>query len=193
MQICVYGAASPSIAPLYTEQGEALGRTMVRRGHSLVFGGGALGLMGAVARGVRAEGGRIIGVVPRFFEHDAAETLYTDCDEYIGTDTMRERKHIMEDKADAFIITPGGIGTFEEFLEILTLRQLCRHEKPIAIFNVAGYYDTLLAFLREAIEKGFLKATCLDLFCVSDNAEKLLTYLETTPQAGGSVQDYKEG
>ncbi len=193
MQICVYGAASPSIAPLYTDEGEALGRAMVRRGHALVFGGGALGLMGAVARGVRSEGGHIIGVVPRFFEQDAAETLYTDCDEYIGTDTMRERKHIMEDKADAFIITPGGIGTFEEFLEILTLRQLCRHEKPIAIFNVAGYYDTLLAFMREAIDKGFLKATCLDLFCVSDDAEALLTYLETAPQAGGSVQDYKEG
>ncbi len=193
MQICVYGAASPSIAPVYIEQGEALGHAMVRRGHSLVFGGGALGLMGAVARGVRAEGGHIIGVVPRFFEHDAAETLYTDCDDYIGTDTMRERKLIMEDKADAFIITPGGIGTFEEFLEILTLRQLCRHEKPIAIFNVEGYYDTLLRFLNEAIEKGFLKNTCLDLFCVTDDAEELLAYLEAAPTPHGSVQDYKEG
>ncbi len=193
MQICVYGAASPSIAPVYTAQGEALGRAMVHRGHSLVFGGGALGLMGAVARGVRAEGGHIIGVVPRFFEHDAAETLYTDCDEYIGTDTMRERKHIMEDKADAFIITPGGIGTFEEFLEILTLRQLCRHEKPIAVFNVEGYYDTLLRFLNEAIGKGFLKNTCLDLFCVTDDPEKLLVYLEAAPKPHGSVQDFKEG
>ena len=193
MHICVYGAASPSIAPVYIQQGEALGHAMVRRGHSLVFGGGARGLMGAVARGVRAEGGQIIGVVPRFFEQDAAETLYTDCDEYIGTDTMRERKHIMEDKADAFIITPGGIGTFEEFLEILTLRQLCRHDKPIAIFNVAGYYNTLLAFLKEAIDKGFLKASCLDLLCVTEDAEELLTYLETARPTSGNVQDYKEG
>ncbi|MBE6763978.1 MAG: TIGR00730 family Rossman fold protein [Ruminococcaceae bacterium] len=193
MNICVYGAASPSIAPVFIEQGEALGREMVKRSHALVFGGGALGLMGAVARGVREGGGTIIGVVPRFFEHDAAETLFTACDEYIQTDTMRERKHIMEDRADAFVITPGGIGTFEEFLEILTLRQLCRHEKPIAIFNVDGYYDTLLAFLREAIDKGFLKATCLTLFCVTDDVQILLDYLEQTPQAGGSVQDYKEG
>ena len=193
MNICIYGAASPSIAPVFIERGEVLGREMVKRSHALVFGAGALGLMGAVARGVQAGGGKIIGVVPRFFENDAAETLFTDCDEYIQTETMRERKHIMEDKADAFIITPGGIGTFEEFLEILTLRQLCRHEKPIAIYNVDGYYDTLLAFLREAIDKGFLKATCLSLFCVTDDAAALLDYLENAPKAGGDVQTYKEG
>ena len=193
MQICVYGAASPSIDAQYIEQGEALGRALARRGHGLVFGGGALGLMGAVARGVHAEGGHAVGVVPRFFEHDAAETLYTACDEYIPTDTMRERKHIMEERADAFIITPGGIGTFEEFLEILTLRQLCRHGKPIAIFNVDGYYDTLRAFLKEAVDKGFLKASCLGLFCVTADAEALLEYLEQTPMAGGTVQEFKEG
>lgn len=193
MQICVYGAASPSIDDSFITQGEALGRAMVDGGHTLVFGGGALGLMGAVARGVHEKGGRIVGVVPRFFEHDAAETLYTQCDEYIRTDTMRERKRIMEDRADAFIITPGGIGTFEEFLEILTLRQLCRHEKPIAVFNVNGYYDTLMAFLREAVDKGFLRATCMDLFAVTDNVRDLLTYLETAPRASGAVKDYKEG
>lgn len=193
MNICVYGAASPSIAPVFIERGEALGTVLAKRGHTLVFGAGALGLMGAVARGVQAQGGAIIGVVPRFFEHDASETLFTACDEYIQTDTMRERKRIMEDKADAFLITPGGIGTFEEFLEILTLRQLCRHEKPIAIFNVDGYYNTLLAFLDEAIDKGFLKATCRSLFYVSENEGDLLTYLEQTPAAHGTVQDYKEG
>ncbi len=193
MQICVYGAASPSIDDSFIAQGEALGRAMVNGGHALVFGGGALGLMGAVARGVREKGGHIVGVVPRFFENDAAETLYTDCDEYIQTDTMRERKRIMEERADAFIITPGGIGTFEEFLEILTLRQLCRHEKPIAVFNVNGYYDTLIAFLNEAVEKGFLRASCMDLFIVTDEPQELLTYLETAPRASGTVADYKEG
>lgn len=193
MTICVYGAASPSIDARYIERGEALGHEMVRRGHSLVFGGGARGLMGAVARGVRAAGGHIVGVVPRFFEHDAAETLCEHCDEYIRTDTMRERKQIMEERADAFVITPGGIGTFEEFLEILTLRQLRRHDKPIAVFNVDGYYDTLVKALAKAVEKGFLKSTCLDLFCVTDDAEELLAYLEAVPQTDGTVQDYKEG
>lgn len=193
MNICVYGAASPSIAPIFIERGEALGAALASRGHTLVFGAGALGLMGAVARGAQTENGHIIGVVPRFFEHDAAETLFTACDDYIQTETMRERKKIMEEKANAFIITPGGIGTFEEFLEILTLRQLCRHEKPIAIFNVDGYYDTLLAFLDEAIDKGFLKATCRSLFCVTEDENTLLTYLETAPTTSGTVQDYKEG
>ncbi len=193
MNICVYGAASPSIAPVFIARGEALGAALAARGHTLVFGAGALGLMGAVARGVQAQGGRIIGVVPRFFEHDAAETLFTACDDYIQTDTMRERKLIMEEKADAFLITPGGIGTFEEFLEILTLRQLCRHEKPIAIFNVDGYYDTLLAFLDEAIAKGFLKATCRSLFFVSEDTDEVLTYLESAPMTSGTVQDFKEG
>ena len=193
MNVCVYGAASPSIAPVFIERGEALGAALAERGHTLVFGAGALGLMGAVARGAQARGGSIVGVVPRFFERDASETLFTACDEYIQTETMRERKRIMEEKADAFLITPGGIGTFEEFLEILTLRQLCRHEKPIAIFNVDGYYDTLLAFLDEAIDKGFLKATCRSLFCVSEDERELLTYLEQAPATHGTVQDYKEG
>ncbi len=193
MNICVYGAASPSIDPIYIEQGEALGRVLASDGHALVFGGGALGLMGAVARGVREKGGYIVGVVPRFFEQDAAETLCDFCDETIQTDTMRERKRIMEERADAFIITPGGIGTFEEFLEILTLRQLCRHNKPIAVFNVNGYYDTLLSFLREAVEKGFLKAGCLTLFTVSDDPQVLLDSLKKAPHPTGSVQDFKEG
>ena len=193
MNICVYGAASPSIDRTFIEQGEAFGRALASRGHALVFGGGALGLMGAVARGVRENGGHILGVVPRFFEQDAAETLCEDCDEYIGTDTMRERKQIMEERADAFVITPGGIGTFEEFLEILTLRQLCRHEKPIAVLNINGYYDTLLRSLHEAADKGFLKPTCFSLFAVTDDADALLSYLEESPAVGGAVKDFKEG
>lgn len=193
MTICVYGAASPTIDNSYLERGEALGRTLARRGHSLVFGGGAHGLMGAAARGVREAGGYIVGVVPRFFKEDAAETLCCFCDEYIETDTMRERKRIMEHRADAFIITPGGIGTFEEFFEILTLRQLCRHHKPIAVFNVNGYYDTVIRALVEAVEKGFLKASCLDLFAVTDDPDALLSYLEAPPQTDETIHRLKEG
>ena len=129
MKICVFGAASSLIDPAYIEKVEELGREMVKRGHSLVFGGGARGLMGAVARGVRAEGGYIFGVIPKFFEEEDVEVIFRQCDELIKPDTMRERKQLMEDNADAFIIVPGGIGTFEEFYEILTLKQLCRHNK----------------------------------------------------------------
>ena len=193
MNICVYGAASPTIDRRFTEKGEELGRAIAENGHTLVFGGGALGLMGAAANGVREKNGQLIGVVPRFFEHDAAETLCNFCTEYIGTDTMRERKQIMEERADAFVITPGGIGTWEEFLEILTLRQLCRHNKPIAIFNIDGYYNTLLQALREAVDKGFVKHTCLELFLVTEDVHALLTYLETDARQTGTVKTYKDG
>jgi uncharacterized protein (TIGR00730 family) len=139
MKICVFGAASSMIDEEYKIKVEALGREMVKRGHSLVFGGGGHGLMGAAAKGVRAENGHIFGVIPRFFEEEDVEVLFKGCDEVVYTETMRERKQIMEDNADAFIVVPGGIGTFEEFFEILTLKQLCRHNKPIAVYNIKGY------------------------------------------------------
>ena len=119
MVICLYGASSQNIHPAYLEGVEAFGRAMGKRGHALLFGGGDKGLMGAAARGVKAEKGRVIGVAPRFFNVDGV--LYPHCDEFFYTDTMRERKQILEDKADAFVAVPGGIGTFDELFEILTL------------------------------------------------------------------------
>ena len=130
MVICVYGASSDTIHPDFLKAGEALGAAMARRGHSLVFGGGGHGLMGAVARGVASGGGSITGVAPRFFNVDGV--LFDGCTEFVYTDTMRERKAIMEERADAFLMTPGGIGTFEEFFEILTLRQLGGTTSPSA-------------------------------------------------------------
>ena len=130
MRSCVFGAASPTIDAEYIEKVEQLGKKMAERGHSLVFGGGGNGLMGAAARGVRRGGGSIVGVIPRFFEDEGVEAICDFCTELVFTETMRERKQIMEDRSDAFIVVPGGIGTFEEFFEILTLKQLCRHEAP---------------------------------------------------------------
>ena len=94
-----------------------------------------VGLMGAAARGVKSGGGYILGVIPKFFDEERVEAICDFCDELIQPDTMRQRKQLMEDNADAFIIVPGGIGTYEEFFEILTLKQLCRHNKPIALYN----------------------------------------------------------
>ena len=148
MRICVYGAASDEIDRSYLEAGEELGRAMSRRSHSLIFGGGAKGMMGAVARGMSENNGYLKGIVPHFFNVDGA--LYEKCNEMIKTQTMRERKKLMEESSDAFIVTPGGIGTFEEFFEILTLRSLDRHKKPIAILNTNGYYNDLLSFLKTA-------------------------------------------
>ena len=193
MRICVFGAASPTIDKKYIDRVEELGAEMARRGHSLVFGGGAKGLMGAVARGVKSQGGYVLGVVPRFFEEEEIESLFSDCDKRIETDTMRERKQTMEDNCDAFIVVPGGIGTYEEFFEILTLKQLCRHTKPIAIYNLQGYYNEVLTALDEATKKGFIRGGCKDLVFVSEDLGEMMAYVEQTDIKPYTVKDLKDG
>ena len=193
MKICVYGAASPKIDKEYIDRVEALGEEMVNRGHSLVFGGGANGLMGAAARGVFAKGGYIEGVIPSFFENEEIEAVFPDCDMVYETSTMRERKQMMEDLSDAFIIVPGGIGTFEEFFEIMTLRQLCRHNKPIALYNIKGYYNELNAMMQAAVEKGFVRSAVEDLYLTTDNLDELFTFLETPQPENQLVKALKDG
>lgn len=193
MRICVYGAASPTIDPKYMELVEQMGKHLGTRGHSLVFGGGGHGLMGAAARGVKQAGGYIVGVIPKFFNEEKVEEICDFCNELIEPDTMRERKQIMEDHADAFIIVPGGIGTFEEFFEILTLKQLCRHQKPIAIYNINGYYNELLYAIEQAMVKNFVRETCTELYFTTDNLDDLLRYIETPIQGNRSIQEFKEG
>ncbi len=191
MRICVYGAASPHIDKEYVELVEEMGRELARRGHSLVFGGGGGGLMGAAARGVTYGGGRILGVIPSFFENEGIEPVYPHCDEVIETKTMRERKQVMEDNADAFIIVPGGIGTFEEFFEIMTLRQLCRHNKPIALYNIMGYYNELEAMMKASVEKKFIRTDCEDLYLTTDSLEALFEFIETPQPENQLVEDLK--
>ena len=193
MRICVFGAASPTIDPEYMEKVEALGKEMALRGHSLVFGGGGHGLMGAAAKGVKSGGGYILGVIPEFFGEEDVEIVYPHCDELIEPETMRQRKQIMEDNSDAFIVVPGGIGTFEEFFEILTLKQLCRHNKPIAIFNVKNYYSELNTLMEAAIEKNFVQENCRTLYTVTDDMQKLFEYIEVPAENGFSVNELKKG
>lgn len=177
MKICLYGASSNEIDERYIEQTEELGRIMAKRGHSLVYGGGAQGLMGAAARGVHEERGKILGIAPTFFR-EVDGVLFDQCSEFIYTESMRERKQLMEENADAFVVTPGGIGTFEEFFEILTLKQLGRHQKAIVIYNMLGYYDTMKCLMEEAIEKHFMKPTCRELYACLDTAEDVIDYIE---------------
>lgn len=193
MRICVYGAASTAIDPEYVERVEEMGRKMAQRGHSLVFGGGGNGLMGAAARGVRSGGGRILGVIPKFFDEESIEAICDFCDELILPDTMRERKQIMEDNADAFLVVPGGIGTFEEFFEILTLKQLCRHNKPIAIYNLKGYYDEMALVMQKAMEKRFIRENCVELYKVSEDLEELFCYIEAPAEPTRTVKELKDG
>ena len=176
MRICVYGASSDEIAEKYKKEIYGLGEEMARRGMGLVYGGGAQGLMGAVARGMHDHGGKILGVAPDFFQVDGV--LFEECDDFIYTKTMRERKQIMEDNADAFIMTPGGFGTFEEFFEIITLKQLERHFKAIVIYNVDGYYDAMIRLIEQSIEQKFTKPACRQLYEIVTSANQALDYIE---------------
>lgn len=175
MRICIFGASSRELAQGYYTAAEKLGRRIAEGGHTLVFGGGDGGLMGACARGVTARGGEIVGVAPRFF--DEPGVLYPACTRLEFTDTMRERKARMEAESDAVIVLPGGVGTFEEFFEILTLKQIGRLHKPIAMLNTLGYYDGLVAMLRPATAEGFMTRGCLALFAFVDTPEAALAHV----------------
>ena len=177
MNICVYGASSDAIDREYITTVEKMGEEMASRGHNLVYGAGAQGLMGAAARGVTKGGGKIIGVSPSFFKVDGV--LYDKCTEMIFTETMRERKQIMEERSDAFVMTPGGVGTFEEFFEVFTLKQLERHNKAIAILNVNGYYNAMIDMLEVAVKEKFLRAGCKLLYKVFDDVDETLDYIES--------------
>ena len=177
MRITVYGAASNKIDQSYIIQTEEFGREIVRHKHSLVFGGGARGLMGAVARGVHEEEGYVLGIAPTFFKEVDGE-LYDHCDEFIYTETMRERKALLEEYADAFVMVPGGIGTYEEFFEILTLKQLNQLDKPIAILNINGYYNTLKLMLEETMEKRFMSILNKDIYKVCSSFNEVFDYIE---------------
>lgn len=190
MRICVYGAASNSISQEYIKVTEELGRQIGKRGHNMVYGAGANGLMGAAARGCHETGAHIIGVAPKFFNVDGV--LFDECDELIRPETMRERKQIMEDYADAFIIVPGGIGTFEEFFEILTLKQLNRHNKPMVVFNINGYYDAMQKFIDNAIEQNFMKEGCLNLYKVCTDIDEIFDYIDNYVPVEYDLLDLKE-
>ena len=176
MNVCVYGAASPRIDRVYLQAAEELGRELALQGCTLVFGGGQTGVMGAAARGAASAGGKIIGVAPRFFDQEGV--LYRNCTQFHFTDTMRQRKELMESLSDAFAMAPGGIGTLEEFFEILTLRQLGRHNKPILILNTRGYYNSLGQMLEEAVRQGFLEEKGMELFRMVESPRTLVESLK---------------
>lgn len=189
MNICIYGASSNIISGEYIAAVESLGKKLAQKGHGLVFGGGASGLMGAAARGFTSGGGNILGIAPRFFDADGI--LYDKCTEFIYTDTMRERKKLLEDKSDVFIVTPGGVGTFDEFFEIITLKQLGRHQKAVVIFNVNGYFDELQSLMQKAFKEDMLSEKTLSLYKITDDEDELIEYLESYKGETVSIKDTK--
>lgn len=176
--VCLYGAASDRVADSMVDAVYELGRRIGLAGYSMIYGAGASGLMGAAARGIVSVGGTLIGVTPHFMH--TTEPLFYDCTTMIDTETMAERKEIMENNAQAFVVVPGGIGTFDEFFQILTLKELGQQGgKPIILFNADGYYNELCAMMKAANEKGFLRPAVMSLFTVCDTVDDVMKALET--------------
>lgn len=175
MTICVYCSSSDRIDRSYFEVAEAFGRGLAGQGHGLVYGGGRVGLMGATARAVHAAGGAVCGVIPEALK--AREGVaYDAADELVVTETMRERKRIMIERADAFVALPGGHGTLEEFMEVLTLRQQGYHRKPVVLLNTNGFYDLLLRFFDHLAERRFARERSRASFRVAATPEEALAH-----------------
>ena len=178
MKICVYGSASDDINSVYLNSGEALGELIAKKGHSLIFGGGAHGMMGAVNRGLKKYGGYSIGVTPELFHVDGL--LCDNVDNMIYTKNMHDRKEYFEGESDAFIVTPGGLGTFDELFEVLCFKRLgfVDKQKKVVILNINGFFDDAISLINKAAEENFMPAEKLSLFFVTSDIIKAISYLE---------------
>jgi uncharacterized protein (TIGR00730 family) len=175
--VTVYCSSSSAVNSHYFEAATELGNAIAGASWTLVYGGNSCGLMAAVSDAARESGGRVIGVTPQaLVDKGISDNL---CDELLVTATMRERKAILEERADAFIALPGGLGTLEEVFEIIVGRQLGYHAKPIVILNIAGFYDPLLAMIDHGIEHRFIKAQSRSLFKVATSVAQTVRYLQS--------------
>jgi uncharacterized protein (TIGR00730 family) len=179
--LCVYCSSSDRLDPKYRVAAEALGRELVAEGWGLVYGGGKTGLMGAVARAAKGAGGRVVGIIPEFMK--ARELAFVEADELVTVVTMRERKLLMEARADAFVTLPGGWGTLEEILEILTLRQLDLVRKPCVFLNQDGFYDPLLQLFDTMLAEKFFKPSNMELFRVAATVPEVFAQIEAAAGA----------
>lgn len=169
--ICVYGAASNEVSDRFKEAVRELGRRMAEHGYGLVYGGGSCGLMGAVAKGVAEGNGSVIGVVPDFMnEFEEINVL----GETRFVKTLSERKDMMESLSDAFIVLPGGIGTMDEFFQAVTQNYLRRYRKPVILFNLDGFYDSLILFLQEMVKQKCLKQETLNSLVVANSVQEVM-------------------
>jgi uncharacterized protein (TIGR00730 family) len=176
--ICVFCGSNGGADPAYVAAAESVGAGLAQRGIRTVYGGGRVGLMGALANAARAGGGEVVGVMPQQLVD--REIAHTGIDDLRVVDTMHERKALMVELADAFVALPGGIGTLEELFEVYTWAQLGIHAKPLGLMDVAGYYQRLVAFLDHSVQERFLRVETRALLAVSDDLDDLLTALETS-------------
>jgi uncharacterized protein (TIGR00730 family) len=179
--LCVYCGSKPGHNPEHAKLARQVGQWLGVRGHELVYGGGSGGLMGIVADATAQHGGRVFGVIPQALVEK--ELARTECDELKVVTTMHERKHAMAERAHAFLALPGGIGTFEEFFEVWTWRQLGYHNKPIGLINHQGFYDGLVSFTQHSLNEGFMGEWQMGLIQIGQDPEALLEQLLREAQA----------
>ena len=175
--ICVFCSSSDAVDPPYFHAATRLGELIAAAKRPLVYGGGNIGLMGAVARAVHAHNGHVIGVIPNALKEK--ELAYAASDGLILTKDLRERKAIMFDRASAFIALPGGFGTLEEMIEVLTLKQLSMHDKALVFLNIEGFYDPLVTLFEHFFELRFAKPISRNLYHVATTPEDAMEYIET--------------
>lgn len=173
--ICVYCGSRDGDDPAFAAAAEAVGRGIAARGMGLVYGAGDVGLMGRVAAAALSGGAPVVGVIPHHLR--AREVDKRDLTELIAVDTMHERKMLMFERADAFVALPGGPGTLDELIELLTWRQLGLHEKPAHLLNLDGYWDPLLALLNNTVRRGFASETFLGFLTAHETPDALLDAL----------------
>ncbi len=173
--ICVYCGSSEGGDPIYAEAAAKLGQAMGSEGIGLVYGGGSIGLMGIVARSVMTAGGHVTGIIPQFLRE--REVMLETAHELVVTGDMHERKRTMFDRADAFVALPGGIGTLEELVEIMTWAQLGQHRKPVLIANINGFWDPLVVLLRHMADEGFIRNGFEVNYLVADRVEDIVPKL----------------
>jgi uncharacterized protein (TIGR00730 family) len=170
--VCVYCASSTGADPRLGAAAAAVGRAVAGRGLELVYGGGRVGLMGAMADAALAAGGRVVGVIPEFLK--AREVHHTGVSELLVVGSMHDRKSLMASRSDAFLALPGGFGTFEEVFEVITWTQLDLQRKPVGLVNVAGFYDGLIAFIDQAVATGLIREEHRAILSHADDIETLL-------------------
>ena len=177
--VCVYSASSTKIAPVYFAVAEELGRLLASRGINLINGAGSIGLMGATSNAALAAGGSVTGVIPRFMVKQ--NWHHSGLTQLVETETMHERKQLMAELSDGVIALPGGCGTMEELLEIITWKQLGLYLKPIIILNIEGFYNPLLEMLQHAIDERFMRPEHGNIWQVAVSAQEAIELLYTTP------------
>lgn len=179
--VCLFCGSSDRADPTYTEAARAFGKATAEAGWRLVYGGGGVGLMGASARGAHEAGGRVVGIMPAFLR--SRERLFDEVETVIVT-SMHERKQLMYDQSDAFVVAPGGIGTLEEVVELLSWKRLDLHQKPVVFLNLNGFWEGFFALMRHSVEEGMTPAAFLDAWTVASSVEEAMDLIQV---GGGDV------